>query len=124
MSGHSTLRPLVHRGLQALLAILVLAAPLSAVAASAASRGVWSLPAGDRLLVAAALQPTQTSDEFVPVDELPAQESLPAAPLLVTAYMFVWVVVLVFLLSIWRRLARVEREMSAVARRIEESRRR
>jgi len=75
-------------------------------------------------LMAAALQPQEQQDEFVPVDELPAQESLPAAPLLIAAYAFVWVVVLVYLFSIWRRLGRVERDMAAVAQRIEESRRR
>ncbi|MGE3841320.1 MAG: CcmD family protein [Vicinamibacterales bacterium] len=75
-------------------------------------------------LMAAALQPPEQQDEFVPVDELPAQESLPAAPLLIAAYAFVWVVVLVYLFSIWRRLGRVERDMASVAQRIEDARRR
>ena len=32
-------------------------------------------------------------DEFVPVSELPPQEQLPAAPLLIAAYAVAWVVV-------------------------------
>ena len=31
-------------------------------------------------------------DEFVPIDELPADEKLPAAPLLIAAYAVVWMV--------------------------------
>jgi len=62
-------------------------------------------------------QPPRT-DEFVPVSELPPSEQLPAAPLLVTAYIFVWAVFLAYVLSVWRRLARVEREIVDVSRRL------
>jgi CcmD family protein len=74
------------------------------------------------LLAAAIVTPIATLyaqppavEEFVPVSELPADEALPAAPLLIAAYAFVWVVVLGYLWSIWRRLQRVERELEAVA---------
>ena len=50
-------------------------------------------------------------DEFVPVSQLPAQDQLPAAPLLVTAYAFVWIVLFVYLTSVARRLSRVQREV-------------
>jgi CcmD family protein len=63
-------------------------------------------------------QPPQPApDEFVPLSEIPPEEQLPAAPLLVTAYAFVWVAVLWYVWSVWRRLARVERELGDVARR-------
>ena len=42
---------------------------------------------------------------------------LPAAPLLVTAYAFVWVAVMVYLWTIWRRLNKVETEMQALEQR-------
>jgi CcmD family protein len=58
-------------------------------------------------------QPGQS--EFVPVNELPAAEQLPAAPLLIAAYAFVWVAVLAYVWSIWRRLGKVERDISELS---------
>ena len=66
-------------------------------------------------LPAFALQPPTGQSEFVPVESLPAADQLPAAPLLVTAYAFVWIAVMVYLWSIWRRLNKVEDEMRALA---------
>ena len=64
-------------------------------------------------------------DGFVPVDQLPAPEQLPAAPLVIAAYAFAWVAVLVLRLwSIWRRLDRVERELREVIGRLERGGRR
>ena len=40
-----------------------------------------------------------------------------AAPLLITAYAFVWVAVLFYVWTIWRRLNKVEKDMQALARR-------
>jgi CcmD family protein len=57
-------------------------------------------------------------DGFVPVDSLPPTEQLPAAPLLVAAYAFVWVALMVYLWSIWRRLGKVEDEMRALESRL------
>lgn len=57
-------------------------------------------------------------DGFVPVNSLPPTEQLPAAPLLVTAYAFVWVALMVYLWSIWRRLGKVEAEMRALESRL------
>jgi CcmD family protein len=73
---------------------------------------------GALLLIAApafALQAGQ--NEFVPVSQVPASEQIPAAPLLIAAYAFVWVALLAYVWSIWRRLGRVEADMQALARR-------
>ena len=55
---------------------------------------------------------------FVPVDSVPLSDQLPAAPLLITAYAFVWLAVMMYLLSIWKRLNKVEDEMRALAQKM------
>ena len=62
-------------------------------------------------------QPPAAQGEFVPVNELPPADQLRAAPLLITAYAFVWVAVLFYVWTIWRRLNKVEKDMQALARR-------
>ncbi len=64
-------------------------------------------------------QPPKAPEGFVPAGDLPAREELPAAPLLITAYAAAWVLVFGYLLSIWQRLARVEREIQDLSRRVE-----
>lgn len=61
-------------------------------------------------LMIAAQPPPQS--EFVPVDEVPPGEQIPAINLVATAYGFVWVVVLGYVWSIARRLQRVEAELA------------
>lgn len=56
-------------------------------------------------------QPRAAQDEFVPVEDLPDSEKLPAAPFLIAAYTIVWLVLLVYVWSLWRRLTQVEREL-------------
>jgi CcmD family protein len=70
----------------------------------------------------AAMQPPNGAarDGFVPLDSLPPQEQLPAAPLLITAYVFVWVLLMTYLWSIARRLGKVEQEMETLQRRARE----
>ena len=87
---------MVKRVFGCLLTVLLLAAPL-----------------------AAAMQPPNGAarDGFVPLDWLPPQDQLPAAPLLITAYVFVWVLLMTYLWSIARRLGKVEREMQTLQRR-------
>ena len=63
-------------------------------------------------------QPPTGQSEFVPVDSLPLADQLPAAPLLVAAYAFVWIATMVYLWSIWRRMNRVEDEMRALAQKL------
>jgi CcmD family protein len=55
---------------------------------------------------------------FVPVDSVPLSDQLPAAPLLITAYAFVWIAVMFYVWTIWRRLAKVEDEMRALAQKL------
>jgi CcmD family protein len=61
----------------------------------------------------AAAQPPapEPQEEFRPVSELPPQEQYPVLPLLVGAYVFVVVVLFVYLFSLARRLAVVQREV-------------
>ena len=56
---------------------------------------------------------------FVPVEQLPGQEEMPAGPLVAAAYGVAWAAVLLYLLSIRKRLKTVEREMAEVSRRID-----
>jgi CcmD family protein len=61
-------------------------------------------------------QPAQ-QNEYIPIDKLPPQETMPAAPLLIAAYIVVWLGLMCYLFWIWRRIARVETEMQALQRR-------
>ena len=56
-------------------------------------------------------EPPKQTDEFVPVSQLPQQDQLPAAPLLVTAYAFVWIALFGYLVSLAQRLTKVQREV-------------
>ena len=67
---------------------------------------------------------TAAQDGFVPVDTLPPEDRLPAAPLLVAAYAVVWMAIMVYIWSLWRRLSRVEHELTALGRRVPEPERR
>ncbi|MEW6319933.1 MAG: CcmD family protein [Acidobacteriota bacterium] len=62
---------------------------------------------------ASAAQP-QPQDEFVPLSEIPPEEQLPAAPMVIAAYAFVWVAVLVYVISLVKRLDRVEADLRAL----------
>jgi len=55
--------------------------------------------------------PPQPQDEFVPISELPPQDQLPSAPLLIAAYAFVWLALGGYVLSVARRLGTVQREI-------------
>lgn len=82
---------------------LLLAAPVFAFQAPAGQTPPGQAPAGQ--------------DVFVPVDQLPAVEQLPAAPLLIAAYAFVWLAVFFYVWTIWRRLNKVEAEMRVFEKR-------
>jgi CcmD family protein len=56
--------------------------------------------------------PAQPTEEFVPVSELPPQEQLPSAPLVVAAYSFVWLALGGYVFSVARRLTSVQRELN------------
>ena len=63
----------------------------------------------------------QPQDEFVPLESVPPEDQLPAAPLLVAAYALLWIAVLAYLWSIWRRMTTVERELADLSRRTGDS---
>ena len=65
-----------------------------------------------------ALQTPAGQGGFVPVKDLPPAERLAAAPFLVIAYAFVWIALMVYLWTIWRRLNKVETDMQALERRV------
>ena len=69
-------------------------------------------------------QPSAAQEGFVPVDQLPPDENLPAAPLLIAAYAVAWLAVFGYVWSVWQRLSRVERDIAEVGRRIEAGARR
>jgi CcmD family protein len=60
--------------------------------------------------------PPAATDEFVPISQLPPQDQLPAAPLLISAYAFVWVALFGYLLSVGRRLTKVQTEVERLER--------
>ena len=59
----------------------------------------------------------QPQDTFVPAKSIPKQEVSPG-PLLYGGYAFVWAVFVIYLFVLWRRLGRVERELSDVNRKL------
>jgi CcmD family protein len=76
------------------------------------------------LLAQAPPPTTAAQDGFVPVSpEDMAQEHLPATPLVFAAYATVWVALLLYVLTLWRRLGRVERDLADVTARLEARRR-
>jgi CcmD family protein len=88
--------------------------PRAVVAAMAMALTLLVAPA-----VAAQPPASPAQEGYVPVDQLPNQEQLPAAPLVMGAYAIAWVAVFGYLWSIWRRLDRVERDIASVSRRVE-----
>jgi hypothetical protein len=66
---------------------------------------------------ALAFQPPAAPNGYVPIDQLPPAAQLPAAPLLIAAYAFVLVAVLLYVWTIWHRLNKVEHDMRALSQR-------
>jgi hypothetical protein len=74
---------------------------------------VWAVT-----LATLAAQPTQPAQtEFVPLDHLPPNEQMPGGVFVVLGYSFIWIAAMVYLWSIWRRIARVEDEIRTLQRR-------
>ena len=61
--------------------------------------------------LAAQSQPPQPQDEFVPVGNSPAPEQIPAAPLLIGAYIVVLSGLFVYVVSLSKRLGAVQRDV-------------
>ena len=83
---------------------------------SAGSVAVAAQPPVDRG-PAAQGQPQQ-QDEFVPIDQLPPEEQMPAAPMVVAAYGFIWVAFMAYVFTLVKRVQRVEEDL----RRLEQGR--
>ena len=69
------------------------------------------------VIVPAVALAQDAQNQFVPADSIPKQE-IPPAPLLYGAYAFVWAAVIVYVLFLWRRIGRVERELHEVNRKL------
>jgi hypothetical protein len=67
---------------------------------------------------------TPAQEGFVPIDQLPPQEQLPAARLVTIAYAVAWLVFFGYLWSIWQRLGRVEQDIAEARRRVDAGSRR
>lgn len=55
--------------------------------------------------------PPKQQSEYVPIDQLPPQEQMAAAPLLIGAYSFVLIVFFLYVVSLARRLTNVQRDV-------------
>ena len=71
------------------------------------------------LLLAAPLaaQAPPGQSEFVPMNELPPSEQMPAAPLLIAAYAVFLLLMVFYVWTVQRRLNRVEADMRALEQR-------
>lgn len=67
--------------------------------------------------VALAAQPKPSVDEFVPMEEAPPEEQIPAINLVAAAYGFVWIVVVGYVWSLGKRLQKAESEIASLERR-------
>jgi CcmD family protein len=67
-------------------------------------------------IVAAQPRTPAAQDEFVPVKDLPPDETLPAAPLVIGAYAFIWLAVMVYVWLLWRRMTAVDLELAQLRR--------
>lgn len=81
----------------AIVALVVVAAPLAASAQTPR-------------------QPPMQQDEFVPIDQLPPEEQMPAAPMVVAAYVFIWVAFLAYVFTLVSRMKKLERDLHRLER--------
>ncbi len=72
-----------------------------------------------------AQQPAQPEQQnaYVPIDQLPPQDQLPAAPLLVTAYSVVMAGLFAYVISVARRLTTVQLELERLESDLKKTRR-
>jgi CcmD family protein len=70
------------------------------------------IPAAFDVPARAQQPPPQQQDEFIPIEKLPPQDQLPAAPLLVAAYSFVALALFAYVVSVARRLGTVQQELN------------
>ncbi len=66
----------------------------------------------------------QAQEDFKPITaEEAALERLPATPFVFAAYAIVWLVLIAYVFGLWRRIGRVEQELSTLTARLNEPRR-
>jgi CcmD family protein len=76
---------------------------------------LWGGGSGN-LLAQAPQQPPQQQDEFVPIDQLPPEEQMPAAPMVVAAYAFIWVAFIAYVFTLVKRVRKVEDDVRRLER--------
>jgi CcmD family protein len=70
------------------------------------------------LLMSAAVSAQPGQSEFKPVTEIPASEQLPSAPLVIAAYAFVWLAFMFYVWMMWKKLGKVDRELTHLSEQI------
>jgi CcmD family protein len=70
----------------------------------------WPLAAFAAMTIEATLRAAGQDAYVTP----PPRETLAASPLVLAAYAFVWVALLVYVFLLWQRIGRVERELADV----------
>jgi CcmD family protein len=58
--------------------------------------------------------PPQQQEEFVPIDQLPPEDQLPAAPMVVAAYAFIWIAFIAYVVTLVKRIQRVEKDLRSL----------
>jgi hypothetical protein len=66
-------------------------------------------------------QAPRNQGEYIPIDQLPPQDQLPAAPLLIAAYSFVLIVFFLYVVSLARRLTSVQRDVDRLGATLKQS---
>jgi len=68
-------------------------------------------PVVDQTVALSAQEQPKQQEVFTPIDQLPPQEQLPAAPLLVGAYVFVLLTLFGYMFMMSRRMTVIQREV-------------
>ncbi|MBL8141730.1 MAG: CcmD family protein [Acidobacteria bacterium] len=104
--------------LRAVVLTAIVVVPLAAPLGASEVSGVPAVVALQQV------EPGPRSDGFEPVGQVPAQEQMPAAPMVMAAYGVVWVLTVAFVVSVWRRIGKVEQELREVEQRVAQEARR
>ena len=74
---------------------------------------------GVALLGVAAFAQTPNAGQggFVPLDQMPPGQELPAAQFVIASYAFFLILMMFYLWTIWRRIGKVEKDMRDLERR-------
>ncbi|HXG88992.1 MAG TPA: hypothetical protein VNJ02_11710 [Vicinamibacterales bacterium] len=67
-------------------------------------------------MVVNAQPPQPAQEEFVPVDQLPPEAELPAARMVIGAYVFVWVAFVAYIFTLVKRVKKVEGDLAMLER--------